>query len=103
MKGKIELKEGLTLMMFYWYRKNRKWHREVSLKTRLTKNITLNIPIVSAAMDTVTESKMAIAMAREGGIGSSIKTCQLKNKSKKLILLKELKQDDYQSSYFKRI
>lgn len=42
---------------------------EVSLKTRLTDNITLNIPIVSAAMDTVTESKLAIALAREGGIG----------------------------------
>ena len=42
---------------------------EVSLKTRLTENITLNIPIVSAAMDTVTEAKLAIAIAREGGIG----------------------------------
>lgn len=41
----------------------------VSLKTRLTKNITLNIPFLSAAMDTVTESDMAIALAREGGIG----------------------------------
>jgi IMP dehydrogenase len=43
--------------------------REVSLQTKFTKNITLNIPIVSAAMDTVTESAMAIAIAREGGIG----------------------------------
>ncbi len=43
--------------------------REVSIKTQFTKNITLNVPIVSAAMDTVTESAMAIAMAREGGIG----------------------------------
>ncbi|MEC4117158.1 IMP dehydrogenase [Myroides phaeus] len=43
--------------------------REVSLKTKFSKNITLNVPIVSAAMDTVTESDMAIAMAREGGIG----------------------------------
>ena len=41
----------------------------VSLKTRLTNKITLNIPLMSAAMDTVTEYDMAIAMAREGGIG----------------------------------
>ena len=43
--------------------------REVSLKTHLTKTIELNIPLISAGMDTVTESKMAIAIAREGGIG----------------------------------
>ncbi|MFT7331262.1 MAG: IMP dehydrogenase, partial [Roseivirga sp.] len=43
--------------------------REVSIQTKFTKNITLNTPIISAAMDTVTESAMAIAMAREGGIG----------------------------------
>lgn len=43
--------------------------KDVSLKTNLTKKIALNIPIMSAGMDTVTESKMAIAVAREGGIG----------------------------------
>ncbi|MDC0380225.1 IMP dehydrogenase [Flavobacteriaceae bacterium] len=43
--------------------------REVSIKTKFTRNISLNVPIVSAAMDTVTESAMAIAIAREGGIG----------------------------------
>lgn len=43
--------------------------REVDISTRFSRNISLNIPIISAAMDTVTESSMAIAMAREGGIG----------------------------------
>lgn len=43
--------------------------REVSLVSRFSRNITLNIPIVSAAMDTVTETRMAITMARQGGIG----------------------------------
>ena len=43
--------------------------REVNIQAKFSKNITLNVPIVSAAMDTVTESDMAIAMAREGGIG----------------------------------
>jgi IMP dehydrogenase len=43
--------------------------REVSLKTRLTRALELNIPLVSAAMDTVTESRLAIAIAQEGGIG----------------------------------
>jgi len=43
--------------------------REVSLQTQLTRQITLNLPVVSAAMDTVTESRLAIAIAQEGGIG----------------------------------
>jgi IMP dehydrogenase len=43
--------------------------RDVNIKTRLTKNITLNVPMLSAAMDTVTEAGLAIALAREGGIG----------------------------------
>lgn len=43
--------------------------RETDLRTKLTKDITLNIPIISAAMDTITEANMAIAIAREGGLG----------------------------------
>jgi len=49
--------------------KSRVLPRDVKVTTRLTKNIRLNIPILSAAMDTVTESELAIALAREGGIG----------------------------------
>ena len=43
--------------------------RDVSLQTRLTRRITLNIPLLSAAMDTVTEARLAIAIAQEGGLG----------------------------------
>src|SRR5213078_1512617 len=43
--------------------------RDVSLQTRLTRRITLNIPLLSAAMDTVTEGRLAIAIAQEGGLG----------------------------------
>ena len=43
--------------------------RDVNVQTKLTRNISLNIPVISAAMDTVTESELAIAMAREGGMG----------------------------------
>src|SRR5215204_2692872 len=43
--------------------------RDVEIKTKLTKDITLNIPMLSAAMDTVTEASLAIALAREGGLG----------------------------------
>ena len=42
---------------------------QIDIKTKLTKDIELNIPLMSASMDTVTESKMAISMARQGGIG----------------------------------
>ena len=47
--------------------------REVSIKTKLTKEISLNIPMLSAAMDTVTEASLAMAIAREGGIQPSAK------------------------------
>ena len=53
--------------------------REVNLQTRLTKNISMNIPLLSAAMDTVTESDMAVALAREGGIGIIHKNLSIKD------------------------
>ena len=55
--------------------------KDVSLRTRLSKNITLNIPIVSAAMDTVTEYRTAIAMARAGGIGIIHKNMDIKSQA----------------------
>ena len=55
--------------------------REVSIQTKFTKNITINSPIISAAMDTVTESDMAIAMAREGGIGILHKNMTIEKQS----------------------
>ena len=53
----------------------------VDVKTRFSKNITLNIPVVSAAMDTVTEASMAIAMARQGGIGVIHKNMSIENQA----------------------
>lgn len=61
---------------------------EVSLKTHLTKNIELNIPIVSAAMDTVTESELAIALAREGGLGFIHKNMLIEEQAREVDLVK---------------
>ena len=56
--------------------------KDVDVSSRLTRNIKLNIPIISAAMDTVTESEMAIAMAREGGIGVIHKNLSIEDQVK---------------------
>ncbi|MDP8231510.1 MAG: IMP dehydrogenase [Candidatus Zophobacter franzmannii] len=61
---------------------------KVELKTMLTKNISLNIPFMSAAMDTVTEAKMAIAMAREGGIGVIHKNLSIEQQSNEIRIVK---------------
>ena len=58
--------------------------REVDIRTRFTRNININIPIVSAAMDTVTESRMAIAIAREGGIGVLHKNMSIERQAMKV-------------------
>ena len=58
--------------------------REVNIQSKLTRNITINVPIVSAAMDTVTESQMAIAMAREGGIGVLHKNMTIEQQATKV-------------------
>lgn len=62
--------------------------REVSLKSRFSRNISLNIPIVSAAMDTVTEATMAIALAREGGIGVIHKNMSIQAQAAQVRLVK---------------
>ncbi len=62
--------------------------KEVSIKTRLTKNITLNIPFLSAAMDTVTESKMAIAMAQHGGLGIIHKNLSIEEQTVEVLKVK---------------
>lgn len=62
---------------------------QIDIKTHLTKNIVLNIPIVSAAMDTVTESKMAIALAREGGLGFIHKNMSIEEQAHEVDLVKK--------------
>ena len=58
--------------------------KTVSTKTRLTKKIELNIPILSAAMDTVTEADLAIALARQGGLGFIHKNMSIENQAKQI-------------------
>ena len=67
----MEIRDGLTFddVLLVPKRSSIATRSQTNLQTRLSKNISLNIPIISANMDTVTESTMAVAMAREGGIG----------------------------------
>ena len=62
--------------------------RQVELRTRFSRNITLNVPIVSAAMDTVTESALAIAIAREGGIGVIHKNMPIEEQARQVHAVK---------------
>ena len=62
--------------------------RNVDLTTRFSRNIPLNIPMVSAAMDTVTETTMAIAIAREGGIGVIHKNMTVDDQAKQVRAVK---------------
>src|SRR5699024_8758162 len=63
--------------------------KNVSLKTRLTREISLNIPMVSAAMDTVTEHRLAIGMAQEGGIGILHKNMEIEEQAQNVRLVKK--------------
>ena len=62
--------------------------KEVSLKTKFSRNIELNVPFVTAAMDTVTEAKMAIAIAREGGIGVIHKNMSIEDQAHQVAIVK---------------
>lgn len=62
---------------------------QVDLKTRLTRKITLNIPLVSSAMDTVTESRLAIAMAQEGGLGVIHKSMSIEQQAREVRTVKK--------------
>ena len=62
--------------------------KDVSLRTKFSKNITLNVPFVTAAMDTVTEAKMAIAIAREGGIGVIHKNMSIAEQAHQVAIVK---------------
>lgn len=62
--------------------------KEVDLSTKFSKNITLNVPFITAAMDTVTESQMAIAIAREGGIGVIHKNMSIEAQAKQVATVK---------------
>ncbi len=61
---------------------------QVNLKTRFSRNITLNVPLVSAAMDTVTEQQLAIAIAREGGIGVIHKNMSIEEQARQVHAVK---------------
>src|SRR5437588_11652927 len=58
--------------------------RDVSTQTRFTRTITLNIPLASAAMDTVTEARLAVALAREGGIGIIHRNLSIDNQAQEV-------------------
>lgn len=63
--------------------------KTVSLKTQLTENISLNIPLISSAMDTVTEARLAIAMAQEGGLGVIHKSMSIEQQAREVRVVKK--------------
>ena len=75
-------KEGLTFdFVFFFYGESYVEPKNVDISSNLTKNIKLNTPVVTAAMDTVTETAMAIAIAREGGIGAIHKNMSIEKQA----------------------
>ncbi len=85
MEDKLAKKEGLTfddVLLVPDY--SEVLPKEVQVESRITKNIKLNIPVLSAAMDTVTEARMGIAMAREGGLGIIHKNMSVKEQAEEV-------------------
>ena len=72
--------------------------REVELKTWVTREISLNIPLLSAAMDTVTEARLAIALAQEGGIGVIHKNMSPEAQAREVRRVKEIRERHCQQS-----
>ena len=64
--------------------------KDVSTHSQLTRGITMNIPLVSAAMDTVTEARLAIAIAAEGGVGIIHKSMTIEQQAKEVLAVKEI-------------
>ena len=88
-KNKIVISEGLTFDdVLLIPQASEVAPNQVVLKTKLTKNLELNVPILSAAMDTVTESKLAIAIAREGGIGFIHKNMTIERQAEEVARVK---------------
>ena len=63
---------------------------QTNIKTILSKSLNLNLPFLSSAMDTVTESKMAIAMAKNGGVGVIHRNLEIKNQCKEIMKVKSV-------------
>ena len=88
-KDKVVISEGLTFDdVLLIPQASEVAPNQVILKTKLTKNLELNVPILSAAMDTVTESKLAIAIAREGGIGFIHKNMTIERQAEEVARVK---------------
>ena len=86
----MEFKEGLTFddVLLVPKFSDITSRAQTNLETKLSKNISLNIPLISANMDTITESSMAIAMARQGGLGIIHRFLTVKEEANEILKVK---------------